>query len=48
LMPLWLLILGCQLPAAAAKSKETAQHRAAESSNPTQNGGSARPTSELT
>lgn len=48
LMPLWLLLLGCQLPAAAAKSKETAQHRAAESSNPTQNGGSARPTSELT
>eukprot|EP00980_Cylindrotheca_fusiformis_P012331 scaffold3020_cov118-Cylindrotheca_fusiformis.AAC.1 len=48
LMPLWLLILGCQLPAAAAKSKETAQQRAVAASHSTQNGGNALPAGQLT
>lgn len=49
LLPLWLLILGCQLPAAIAKSRETAQHRAEGRSMGSQNGVSNAPvTSQLT
>lgn len=47
LMPVWLFMLSCQLPAAAAKSMETAQRRAAAAS-PLENGVSGGSTSQLT
>jgi len=47
LIPVWLLMLGCQLPAAAAKSMETAQRRAAAGS-PLENGGGPASTNQVT